>query len=137
MNRLCITEQELSEYMCGCLRLDKRTRVEDHLAGCDICRRLLADAYIITNKKDIGHLIRCFISGPKGRLFFTLSFISLLGSFAFPRYFLQFLFISLISAVKWLLDSRTTKMMIMISDAWKNSGHNDHSHKPHNSSRND
>ena len=46
---------------------------------------------------------------------FTLSFIT-------GRYFLQLLVATLLLGAKWITDSKTTKMLVMIHEAWKKGG---------------
>ncbi|MFA5255328.1 MAG: hypothetical protein WC419_01350, partial [Candidatus Omnitrophota bacterium] len=43
-------------------------------------------------------------------------------SFVFQRFFLQFLTATLLLGVKWITDAKSTKMLIMIYEAWKKGG---------------
>lgn len=47
--------------------------------------------------------------------FFILSFI-------FSRYFLQFLAAAIILSLKWIVDSKNSKILITIYEAWKRGG---------------
>ena len=47
------------------------------------------------------------------------STVTFLFSFIFPGHFLQFLAAALIMATKWIIDSKATKMLVMIHEAWK------------------
>ena len=46
----------------------------------------------------------------------TLAFLC---SFIIPRYFLQFIAAFVILGAKWVVDTKTTKTLIMIQEAWK------------------
>jgi hypothetical protein len=55
-------------------------------------------------------------------LYLILAIIFFVSSFAIPRFFLQFLVATLLLGAKWVTDSKSTKMLIMIHEAWKNGG---------------
>lgn len=44
------------------------------------------------------------------------------ASFLVPRYFIQLLVATLILGIKWIVDAKTTKMLVMIHEAWKREG---------------
>jgi hypothetical protein len=58
----------------------------------------------------------------KVSLYLIFAAISFLLSFIVPRFFLQFLVATLLLGAKWVADSKSTKMLIMIHEAWKNEG---------------
>jgi len=119
MNRICPKEETLSEYLAGILEENEKNDLEKHLAGCANCRQLIAESHHMTTKLDVRELaanITHWISKNKWGI---SSAISLLLSFVIPRYFLQFLTASTITGAKWIIDSRTTKMLFMIHEAWK------------------
>jgi hypothetical protein len=119
MNRICPTEEILSEYLSGCLSHEDRLRLERHLAGCDACRRLLVEAHEILKKPalyDIGKRILDII---KGNYWLTGAAVGLFLSFVFKKYFFQFLAVSTMMSAKWIVDSRAQKTLVMIHEVWK------------------
>jgi len=118
-DRICPQEDILSEYLSGCLREDKRIMVETHLAACKDCRELLVDTCEITKKlksSEFGKVLREW--GIKNRWLIG-ALIAFFSSFFFPKYFLQFLVACLLMGGKWIIEAKTTKMLIMIHEAWK------------------
>jgi hypothetical protein len=118
-NRICPPEEILSEYLAGVLRQEERPELEKHLAGCARCRRLLAEAYEIVNAPDFRQIKENIMTIIKNNHWFIGAAISFVLSFLFPEYFLQFLSASLLMGAKWIIDSKTTKMLIMVHEAWK------------------
>ena len=55
-------------------------------------------------------------------LYLILAVIAFSLSFVTPRYFVQLLVATLVLGIKWVADSRSTKMLIAIYDAWKTGG---------------
>jgi len=118
-NRLCPSEKILSEYLGNALSVKDSAKTEEHLAGCTECRKLLAETHDILSRPDPGETIRAVFRWiGKNRWFFG-AFISLIFSFLLRKYFLQFLAACLLMGGKWIIDSKTTRMLIMIHEAWK------------------
>lgn len=61
----------------------------------------------------------------KINLYLVLACAAFLLSFITPRYFIQSLVATLILGIKWVVDSKTTRMLIMIQEAWKKGGERD------------
>ncbi len=120
-NRICPPEEVLGEYLGGSLPPIARPGVEKHLASCNECRRLLAEAHDILKKPDISEIIYNSFIWIKDNRWFLGAMASLALSFIFHRYFLQFLAACFISGAKWIIDSKTTRTLIMIHEAWKKS----------------
>jgi hypothetical protein len=55
-------------------------------------------------------------------IYLALAIISFILSFAVPRYFVQLLVATLLLGVKWVADSKSAKMLVMIYEAWKHGG---------------
>lgn len=115
------TETELADFLSRSLSGEERRRLEDHIAGCSDCLDRLVSAYESVEgfKK---------ASAKKGRfmnkinIYLVLAILSFILSFAVPRYFLQFLVATLLLGIKWVADSKSTKMLVMIYEAWKKGG---------------
>ena len=122
MNRICPSEETLSEYLAGILLPEEKARVEKHLATCKACRQLLAEAHDIISKPDLREFTRKVLTWLKENLWLTGSILAFALSFVFQKYFLQLLLGSFLMGGKWILDSKNAKMLIMIHEAWKSGG---------------
>ena len=118
-SRICPSEELLSEYLSGCLHPEDKPDVEKHLAGCAGCRKTIVEAHEILNKPDIRQIKREILNWLKTNRWLLGAMILLILSFMFPKYFLQFLVACLLMGAKWIIDSKTTKMLIMIHQALK------------------
>ncbi len=114
----CIAPERLCSYLEGGMPLHIREDVEAHLASCYQC----LDALVaITEGGGMRNNKRRF-KLKKEMLFLFLAVLCFVMSFAFGRYFLQFLTATLILGMKWVVDSKTSRMLIMVYDAWKRGG---------------
>lgn len=113
---------ELADFLGGIMPPEKKRRLEDHIASCDECLTKVVSAY---------EAVTCFNGTTKPRkgnimkslnIYLALAVIAFVLSFAVPRYFLQFLTATLLLGTKWVVDSKTTKMLITIYEAWKSEG---------------
>ena len=121
MNRICPSEEVLSEYLAGILSPEEKAMVEKHLARCKTCRLLLAEAHDIISKPDLTETMQKLRTWFKKNLWLTGSILFFTLSFVFQKYFLQLLLASFLMGGKWILDSKSAKMLIMIHEAWKSS----------------
>lgn len=119
MNRICPSEEILSEYLAGILPQEDISRLEEHLAKCSGCRETLSDAYHITSRPEAREILLEVPKWVKRNKWLMAASISFLCSFVIPRYFLQFLAAFVILGAKWVIDTKTTKTLIMIQEAWK------------------
>lgn len=119
MNRICPSEEILSEYLAGILPQEDISHLEEHLAKCSGCRETLAEAYHITSKPEARELLHEIRRWIKRNMWLTAAGVSFLCSFIIPRYFLQFIAAFVILGAKWVIDTKTTKTLIMIQEAWK------------------
>ena len=118
------TEAELSSLLDGSSSAKDRARLEDHIASCDKCLETIISAYESVklfekyrfNKKERGNIMK------KINFYLIFAIITFLLSFTMPRYFIQFLVATLLLGIKWIVDSKSTKMLIMIYEAWKKGG---------------
>jgi hypothetical protein len=117
MNRICPTEELLSEYLSGDITAEERKRVEKHLASCAKCRLLVAEAYDIIKKPDTNEILNTLKHRARENLWFFGATSTLLLSFIFPKYFIQFLVACLLMGIKWVIDSKTTRTLITVHEA--------------------
>lgn len=120
-NRLCPSEENLSEYLSGVTSDSEKILIEQHLANCQACRTLVADAHSIARKSAENKIHNLFRALKREHLWLTACVISLSFSFVFSKYFIQFLTASLLLGIKWIIDSKTTKTLIMIHKTLKTS----------------
>ncbi len=112
------TEVELSDFLNHSISGKEKEVVEAHIANCPDCLAKVVSAYesVELNKKRKGKIMK------KMNFYLALAILSFLLSFTMPRYFIQFLVATLILGIKWIVDSKSTKMLIMIYEAWKKGG---------------
>lgn len=113
--RFCPSDEELAEYLAGSLPHSSRPAVEEHLASCPKCRSVVSEAYDVLQTPSLKAFAASFAMKLKDNLWLLPSASFLALSFIFKRYFLQFLSASVICAVKWIIDSRATNLLIMIN----------------------
>lgn len=112
------TEVELADFMDKSVSPLERQRLEKHLARCDECLNIIVSAYdsVRPRKKERKNFMK------KINLYLLLAMISFTLSFVTPRYFIQLLVATLILGIKWVVDSKSAKMLVMIYEAWKKGG---------------
>ena len=116
-------DTELANYLDGLLQPERRHEIEEHMASCDEClARIVAahESVVSFNKetkimKGRGNFMK------KINLYLILAIVSFTLSFTMPRFFLQLLVATLLLGTKWIVDSKTTRMLVTIYDAWKTS----------------
>lgn len=114
----CVPFDELYDYADGRLPLEARRRIESHLAGCYHC----LDAVVSINKGMMDFNNRRRYKLKTENIFLSFALISFLLSFVFGRYFIQFLAATIILSMKWIVESKTNKMLVLIYEAWKSGG---------------
>lgn len=118
------SEAELSDYLSGILSGDDKKKVEDHIACCRECLTSMVSAYESVKesgktgagKKRKGQTMK------KPNIYLILAIVSFILSFIIQKYFIQFLTATLLLGIKWVADAKSTKMLVMIYEAWKNGG---------------
>jgi len=111
-------EAELADYLSNTLTGEGRKRIEDHIACCNDCLDNVVSAHEsvkIFKKRKAGVM-------KKINVYLILAIISFIFSFVFQRYFVQFLTAALLLGLKWVSDAKSTKMLVMIYEAWKKGG---------------
>lgn len=117
-------DTELADYLDNALSPEDRDRIERHIAECRECLDKIVSAHESVRRSKISGKTGVF---KKFNIYLVLTILSFLLSFIMPRYFLQFLLATLLLGTKWIVDSKTTKMLITIYEAWKSGGENDSS----------
>ena len=118
VKKLHLEEREISDYLDRLLDADSRRKVELHAVECPDCLSAMVSAYesVKLFKKRKGNIMK------KLNIYLILATVSFLLSFAVPQYFAQFLVATTLFGVKWISDAKSTKMLVMIYDAWKRGG---------------
>ncbi len=118
------TDVALADYLDNLLSAGRRKEVETHAADCDECLAKIVCAYesVKSYRKNTSSCKRKEKSMGNVSLYLVFAIVSFLLSFIVPRFFLQFLSATLLLGAKWVADSKTTKMLVMIHEAWKNDG---------------
>lgn len=115
--RLHPTDVEMADYLSNSLSGSEKERLTDHIAICRDCLEKAVSAY-----ESVKLFKRKVKPMKKVNLYIVLLAASFLLSFVMPRYFLQFLVATLLFGIKWIVDSKSTKMLVMIYEAWKKGG---------------
>lgn len=130
----CPSELELSDYLENRLSREKEDSLLEHIAKCPHCLSLLELAQREATKtkekaqdKPTPAMImraRNIMQKKPVKTIFAykwqaLAFMSFILSFAFTRYFLQFLVLAVIFSLKWIFDAGSTRTLIMIYEAWR------------------
>ena len=120
----CPKEKLISAYLDERLPKDERQSIEGHISKCNHCLDLLMVAYEAQGKKTwcpplLKERVRVLLGlRPKRKrselkwLFGTLIFFGL--SFAFKRFFAQFLVAAAILGIKWAMEGEAARRAIMI-----------------------
>ena len=111
-------EAELAGYLSNTLTGEDRKRIEDHIACCNDCLDSVVSAHesVKTFKKRKPKVMK------KINVYLILAVISFILSFVFQGHFAQFLTATLLLGIKWISDAKSTKMLVMIYEAWKKGG---------------
>lgn len=108
----------LADYLDNLLPPDNRKHVEAHISGCSACLEKMVSAYEVVKKSEK----RKVNAVRKINFYLVFAVISFILSFTLPSYFIQLLVATLLLGAKWVADSKSTKMLVMIHEAWKNGG---------------
>jgi len=104
---ICPTEEKLSAFSDGLCQKQEENTIREHVMACKDCLEALSLAQEARKKFNKTNTL------PKKHLFLVLAVASFGLSFVIPRYFLQFLAITLILGFKWAIDTSATRTIIM------------------------
>ncbi|OGX50444.1 MAG: hypothetical protein A3G37_00850 [Omnitrophica WOR_2 bacterium RIFCSPLOWO2_12_FULL_46_30] len=108
----CPAELKLAKYLEGSLPSNMRQDIEKHLADCPFCLDLLVVTRNVLNGE--GQAKPSGFRRLRMQKWLILTGISFALSFVIRRFFLQFLFLSLILGIKWALSSEGSRNLVMI-----------------------
>jgi hypothetical protein len=117
-------DMNIADYLGGAMKGKERDEMVRHLADCRICleKAVAAHDSVEDFRKNMQPKKRKGFSVKNINIYLVLAIISFALSFAAPRYFLQFLVATLLLGIKWVVDSKTTRTLIMIQEAWRRGG---------------
>ncbi len=133
----CLSELAIHRYLEKKPDPKERERVEKHLLECYDCLQTMADASKAKGMFEKGEFKNSSGSSWTPRLkkelpsqknlapkrkpwgWLAAATVSFLCSFIFHRYFIQFSVATLFFGIKWIVETRTTKILIAIQDAWR------------------
>lgn len=118
------SENDMADFLAGTLPERARKRLECHIADCDECLAAVVSAYesVGPHKKMVSLKGKVLKMIKKINIYLVLAALSFFLSFVLPKHFIQLLVATLLFGIKWVVDSKTTKMLVMIHEAWKSGG---------------
>jgi len=143
----CLSEQVLMDYFQQKLGEEACQNAESHLASCGFCRsqlNLIFEAcempQLSQNEKVPEEFIqkaRSLLRADKGlerkemirkkrikkNLFLLGAIVFFIASFFVPKYFFQFLVVTLILGMRWAFESDSGRTLIMVLDSWRRHSH--------------
>ncbi len=136
----CPPDSRLADYISGAISDEcEKDVIATHIAKCDKCFKKVASCFSVLSatdknlERDISNRsLKGVLSMPKkyprtcpkdgyikrNKYLFVAGVFFLL-SFAFKLFFIQFLVAALIFGIKWIMDTGSTKALIMIYETWK------------------
>lgn len=115
-------DTDLADLLSGAISAEKRKVVEEHVASCEHCLNAIASAQESVSSYGTKISPRKGNIMKKINIYLILCIASFVLSFAVPRYFIQFLVATLLLGIKWIVDAKSTRMLVMIYEAWKHGG---------------
>ena len=146
---LCLSEEALMGYFQQKLNREDCQNIESHLASCGFCRSqlsLIFEAHDIHRRGKSEEVPVEFIQKAKAllktdkrldykqtirkkritkNLFLLGAIVSFIASFFVPKYFFQFLVVTLILGLRWAFESEGGRTLIMVLDSWRRHSHDD------------
>ncbi|MCM8790997.1 MAG: hypothetical protein NC938_04770 [Candidatus Omnitrophica bacterium] len=118
------TDTELASFLSNSLSAKKLRVVEIHIASCADCLAKVVSAHDAVNALRVDGFPKNERKKTMKKInpYLILAVIFFILSFVIPRYFLQLLAATIILGIKWVVDSKSAKMLVMIYEAWKSGG---------------
>ena len=142
-SRECPKNEDLADYISGAAGQHKKEKIATHISHCRRCLDIAATSLKTLNEDKAEDVPKGIIQKttlipknyPKKNIrgisvfrknkYLLVASVFFVLSFILKRYFMQFLFAAGIFGVKWVMDTGSTKALIMIYDAWKSRKDND------------
>tara|TARA_B100000315_G_scaffold222025_1_gene225817 strand:- start:577 stop:1116 length:540 start_codon:yes stop_codon:yes gene_type:complete len=138
----CLSDEFLMDYFQHELDKEDCDKAEKHIASCGFCLsrlNLVFEAGKINKTTNIpvpDNLIKAAKDlvkddrNSKNRkikknLFLLGAIIPFVLSFFIPKYFMQFLVVTLILGMRWAFESESGRTLIMVLDSWRKHSHDD------------
>ena len=129
-NIICPAAHTLNGYLNNSLSKDEYRETELHVSGCPYCLFRIAEAAKALKKDSLIKKIRDAMArlARNTNIWILLSILGFCLSFILPRHFIQFLVMTVLFGIKWIIDNKNTKMLIMIHEAWNSGSANNIDH---------
>lgn len=133
----CLTELAVHRYLERKSSPAERERVEKHLIDCYDCLQIMAEASKAKEAFDRGEMKAKAGSRwtgplskslpkqkerprkPKTKRWFLAATLAFFLSFLYPAHFIQFSVLTLVFGMKWVVESRSQRILIALRDAWQ------------------
>lgn len=117
-------EEDLADYLANTITSAQRAAAEEHIAACNECLEKIVLSHEVVSEFNKDKIKEKRKAGFMKKInpYLILAMITFILSFIFSSYFLQLLVATLLFGAKWIMDSKTTRMLITIYDAWKTGG---------------
>lgn len=117
-------DNELAGFLARSLPKRKMAEVARHISRCEECLAAVVCAYESAGRTGISGRLKDKALNIIRKLnpYLILAVAAFAMSFVMPRHFIQLLVATLLFGTKWVVDSKTTKMLVMIYEAWKKGG---------------
>ncbi len=116
-------DKALADYLAGGKDDKGRQAMERHLASCDHCLDRISAAHdAVSAFNDTPPVKKKGPTMKKLNIYLMLAVTTFILSFITPRFFIQLLVATLLLGIKWVADSRSARMLVMIHEAWKKDG---------------
>ena len=122
-NHIHMEDEVLAGYLSGSLDPEERERIEAHAAGCAECLGKIVSAHESVSEFSRTRTAKERLKSMKKiNPYLVLAILSFILSFIFRHFFIQFLVATLLLGAKWIIDSKTTRLLVTIYEAWKHGG---------------
>jgi len=118
-NRICPEDEKLIGYLNGELCDEERVRIEHHISRCSRCLELLIETYEVLKANRKFRIWPEYCLWIRKNRWVLGAFTAFVCSFLMREYFLQFLTICVLMGAKWIFDSKTARLLVMVYDAWR------------------
>jgi hypothetical protein len=133
----CPADEDLAGYISGEISSDKREQISAHMGLCQRCLDIVATSLKVLSEqgaedvpkdaiKRVLSISKKYPGKNTGRVnvfkknkYLLMAGVFFMLSLFLKKYFMQCLLAAGILGVKWIMDTGSTKALIMIYDSWK------------------